>query len=415
MIDDNIKAPKAIIENDPKRFLRTPEWLTNRDSKGRSKTSNVKAVFQKLFPDHLIVTEGVLTEDDEWLDGTKYPAGSSWILDGNSRINVWKNVNTPVNISDIEELLIIQYEAETLLELEGAYYRMNSVDAAETTKDIYKGIYKSLEDENGDVWQWASSKFRSGSISMLMEYASMKLFPHRILSVKEAKTDGKETKSKIKTRLRRMQLDQFVMSTRVLDHFIRQAEINKTEKVMRDNPMGAALLGFFWADGAEKYSTPQAYIDKMNPHVRRLIETQLVPMKFLKDADQNNEIHMDFAGNRILREASTYDNADSNDSIFQPVIRDRSKSNGAGPAYDSALCDINKVANSGLENRSDPVVDEAKKVNQWVARVTAEDQIEWFATPENRQMVSNLVISGFLPTDDDDEEEDNNGEGEMNE
>ena len=134
--------------------------------------------------------EGILTEDDEWIDGTKYPAGSSFRLDGNSRIEVWMNLNTPVNISDIEQLYVIQYRAKTLKELESMYYRMNSVDASETTKDIYKGIYKSLKDDKGMPWQWKSSKFRGGEISMLMEYAATKMFPHRILSVKKAKSDG---------------------------------------------------------------------------------------------------------------------------------------------------------------------------------------------------------------------------------
>ena len=273
-----IKAPKAFIDTKPSRFFKLDEWLTNRDSKGRSKTPNIKAVFQQLHPDHLIVIEGILTEDDEWIDGTKYPAGSSWKIDGNSRFEVWANPCTPVNLNDVKELLVIQYHAKSLKELEGVYYRMNSVDASETTKDIYKGIYKSLKDEKGNPWNWVSQKFRRGDISMLMEYAAIKLFPHRVLSVKKAKSDGIETKSKVKIRMRRKQLDQFVISTRVLDHFIRQAEMNKTEKVMRDNPLGAALLGFFWAAGAETYPTAAAYIDKMNPHVRKLIETRLVPM-----------------------------------------------------------------------------------------------------------------------------------------
>ena len=179
-----------MIDKNPLRFFELAEWLTNRDSQSRAKTPNIKSVFNHLYPDHLIVMEGILTEDDEWIDGTKYPAGSSFRLDGNSRIEVWMNSNTPVNISDIEQLYVIQYRAKTLKELESMYYRMNSVDASETTKDIYKGIYKSLKDDKGMPWQWKSSKFRGGEISMLMEYAATKLFPHRILSVKKAKSDG---------------------------------------------------------------------------------------------------------------------------------------------------------------------------------------------------------------------------------
>ena len=400
-----IKAPKAFIDTKPSRFFKLDEWLTNRDSKGRSKTPNIKAVFQQLHPDHLIVIEGILTEDDEWIDGTKYPAGSSWKIDGNSRFEVWANPCTPVNLNDVKELLVIQYHAKSLKELEGVYYRMNSVDASETTKDIYKGIYKSLKDEKGNPWNWVSQKFRRGDISMLMEYAAIKLFPHRVLSVKKAKSDGIETKSKVKIRMRRKQLDQFVISTRVLDHFIRQAEMNKTEKVMRDNPLGAALLGFFWADGAETYPTAAAYIDKMNPHVRKLIETRLVPMKFLKDADQNNEVHMNFACNRLLRDASTYDNTKERDSIFQPTIMDRSNANGAGIAYNCALSDINKIANSGLEHRSS-VKNTEKDVEDWVAKVTVKDQHEWFSDPANQAMVRNLVVDGFLPDEEDDDDDD---------
>jgi len=397
-----------MIDKNPLRFFDLDEWLTNRDSQSRAKTPNIKSVFNHLYPDHLIVMEGILTEDDEWIDGTKYPAGSSFRLDGNSRIEVWMNSNTPVNISDIEQLYVIQYRAKTLKELESMYYRMNSVDASETTKDIYKGIYKSLKDDKGMPWQWKSSKFRGGEISMLMEYAATKLFPHRILSVKKAKSDGvSQTTSKVKITMRRKQMDQFAMSMRVLDHFIRQAELNKTEKVMRDNPLGAALLGFFWADGAEDHDNVKSYTKGMNPHVKQLITEQLTPMKFLKDTDQNNEVHMNFAGNRLLRDASVYDNSMDSDSIFQPTIRDRSSSNGAGPAYNAALCDILKIANSGLYNRAAPVVDTEKMIDKWVAKVTADDQLDFFSNPVNQRMVSNLVVSGFLPDDDEDDEDEN--------
>ncbi len=398
------------IEKNPLRFFDLEEWLTNRDSQGRARTPNIKAVFNQLHPDHLIVMEGILTEDDEWIDGTKYPAGSSFRLDGNSRIEVWMNPNTPINIADIEQLYVIQYKAKTLKELESMYYRMNSADASETTKDIYKGIYKSLKDSNGMPWQWKSSKFRGGEISMLMEYAATKLLPHRLLSVKKAKSDGAgQTTSKVKITMRRRQIDQFGMSMRVLDYFIRQAELNKTEKVMRDNPLGAALLGFFWADGAEREDDALSYINNnMNPHVRQLITEQLVPMKFIKDTDQNNEVHMNFAGNRLLRDASVYDNSMDSDSIFQPTIRDRSNANGAGPAYNAALCDILKIANSGLYHRAAPVVDTEKMIDKWVKKVTADDQLEFFSNPVNQRMVSNLVVSGFLPDDDDDENDDEN-------
>ena len=98
-------------------FIQLDPWIKQRDDILRIEKSKTNHM-NKLGDTHLLVAIGILTEDDTDEDGQLYKAGSTFILDANTRKRNWKNGNVdqlPPN------LLAIVYKKAPLKELHFIY------------------------------------------------------------------------------------------------------------------------------------------------------------------------------------------------------------------------------------------------------------------------------------------------------
>ena len=117
------------IEN----FLNLPEWITQRNTINRLKKRGVLDHLRKLFPTHLIVAVGELTEDDVWEDNTKYSAGHQWRLDANTRARAWQEGKTD---KTPERVLAVKYDDKTLIGLRNIYWAFDNPSATEQTAEV---------------------------------------------------------------------------------------------------------------------------------------------------------------------------------------------------------------------------------------------------------------------------------------
>lgn len=145
-------------------FLEIPEWITQRNTEKRALKSTVKSNLSTLRPSHVNVAIGHLTKDDESEDGTFYPAGSKFILDGNTRKLFWQKSWTDYLPEFVHAVV---YSESNLLDLRKHYYSYDSPDATEQAAEVMTGIFKLLD------FKPKSKKIASGSIVTAQNFASI--------------------------------------------------------------------------------------------------------------------------------------------------------------------------------------------------------------------------------------------------
>ena len=166
---------KPVIQSewmDTGAFLELPEVFCQRDTEMRVRKSKLR--LGSLMPEHAVVTVAVLTKEDE-LDGIKYPAGSVWRVDGNSRSELWKQGQTD---SIPEQVYVIKYRFDTLERIQECYWTFDSIDATESTGEAFYGILKTL----GYVPY--TSKVKKGSIQTALAFAHKNFYVEQDFSAK---------------------------------------------------------------------------------------------------------------------------------------------------------------------------------------------------------------------------------------
>ena len=164
------RLPDPIGENisteviDYEKYLSYLEWITQRNTKQRSKKVSVRSNLEILRPPHFIVAIGELTADDEDENGNVYKAGTRFILDSNTRRYFWQN-----GLSDAvpKVVIAIVYKANTLVELRKHYYAYDNPDAVEQAGEVMTGIFGLFD------FKPKSNKILGGSIVTGQNYASM--------------------------------------------------------------------------------------------------------------------------------------------------------------------------------------------------------------------------------------------------
>lgn len=149
----------CVMETD--EFLKYPEWITQRNTENRIKKKGVIDHLRKLFPTHLIVAVGELTEDDVWEDNVEYKKGKIWRLDANTRGLVWKRGQSD---KKPETVLAIKYTSDTLIGLRNIYWAFDNPTATELAAEVVTGIFKSLR------YVPQTKKFQDGGIVTALSY-----------------------------------------------------------------------------------------------------------------------------------------------------------------------------------------------------------------------------------------------------
>jgi len=141
-----------------------PQWITQRNTKARSKKSSVRSNLEVLRAPHLIVAIGELTADDEDENGNEYKAGTRFIIDSCTRRLFWEEGMTNVVP---QALIAVIYKEATLVELRKHYYAYDNPDAVEQAGEVMTGIYGLFD------FKPKSNKIIGGTIVTGQNYASM--------------------------------------------------------------------------------------------------------------------------------------------------------------------------------------------------------------------------------------------------
>lgn len=378
-------AMNVYMESNPQKFFDLPEWLEQRDHEGRVDTANVQVMFKELKLDHLVVVTAVLTKQSSW-EGKEYKKGWRCKLDAHTRAEYW---NSPkLNPTKPEKLLVIEYRYDTLKEISEAYFRHNSHDSVETTADKYRGIMKKMNDlETGKRWKRLSAPFKTGNVATLMNAAHVELFDFMYpgknnRGMDSVTTDGTNTKSVMKDKLRRRHFVDFEVAVQTYDYFINKGKQNGTIRTIKDPAFGAALLMYFWLYGSEEfewesidhfvYDAPNG----LNKNVRIALEKYICTETYKGDPKRVGkngelEVHMGYPVNRIIRDCQPAPGPHDKPSIYHPSIIKRLAFGHISEAVSQAFCDIMAIHSSGAcKERKLPTdtINETRKViakNPW--------------------------------------------------
>ena len=211
-------------------FIQLDPWIKQRDDLLRIEKSKTNHM-NKLGDTHLLVAIGILTEDDTDEDGQLYKAGSTFILDANTRKRNWKNGNVdqlPPN------LLAIVYKKATLKELHFIYSCYDSPDSCETSGEALTGAYRLLG------FNPISPKFIDGQIGTALNFASMWTYGAPLYGTNKGingiEAGPNETKTAKKREASALQLQYFLPQIQYLDKF----NLKKDKGI--DQPLLTAIL-----------------------------------------------------------------------------------------------------------------------------------------------------------------------------
>lgn len=115
-----------------------PKFPVEREFKARAQSRNMGTVLgMRLWQDHMVGVIGTLCKDDG-----KYPAGTTWCLDGHTRRYAWENFfrhNLP------SQMGIVEHVCDSYDELKDIYYHYNSNDSVEKPNEQIKAIIEDLK------------------------------------------------------------------------------------------------------------------------------------------------------------------------------------------------------------------------------------------------------------------------------
>ena len=146
-----------------------PRFPVEREFVNRAKGRNMGTVLGlRLWQDHVVGVIGTLCKDDG-----KYPAGTTWCLDGHTRRYAWEHLfsqNLP------SQMGIIEHVCDSYDELKDIYYHYNSNDSVEKSNEQIRAIIENLEMKHpitGRTWingAIESKACKSGALKTVLNY-----------------------------------------------------------------------------------------------------------------------------------------------------------------------------------------------------------------------------------------------------